>query len=451
MNANSVNSANYANANKRQQDVAEPEDLVCPITMVMFRDPVQLESGHTYERSAIVEHFRNSDRDPLTNMSVETTSIRTNFAVRSTVERWLLENPDHLPHGWPNRELLAPTCQTSVNQTQAGATLVRVSDAPSTPFLPDCISLQAPGDARVITFGRHRLNEGQSVQLDCPRVPCLLSRKHAEIVCDADGLHYVTDNDTLNGTYLNGNLIPEGPCPLRNGDIIAFGGPANVMRDNRTLSNSFRFEYRRTDGGDSGRNMNIAAMALAGGPTLGDNARAAFYQQMIQLQPQGDMSVHEALTQSLHSAQEVLRNLQERRRRRHDQIAAILRHQGGSNGNANARTEGITWTAMSTNVDHSTPCHHCRANIPPRILRMRRVLSTGVQEYYHANYDCLRSVHNEICDLSSIRGLDTISEQGRRILTAIASVVPHYDESDVGSQSNPIDLTDDTDERLDNL
>ena len=256
-------------------------------------------------------------------------------------------------------------------------------------------------------------------------------------------------------------------------DVEARRERAREVRDNAAARASEASQV--PSGGDSGRNMNIAAaaaaaaaMALAGGPALGDNARAglsssnAALQQMIQLhtqramravqgrqrdvqssgQPQGDMSVHEALTQSLHSAQEVLRNLQERRRRR---------HQGGSNGNANARTEGITWTAMSTNVDHSTPCHHCRANIPPRILRMRRVLSTGVQEYYHANYDCLRSVHNEICDLSSIRGLDTISEQGRRILTAIASVVPHYDESDVGSQSNPIDLTDDTDERLDNL
>jgi hypothetical protein len=68
---------------------------------------------------------------------------------------------------------------------------------------------------------------------------------------------------------------------------------------------------------------------------------------------------------------------------------------------------------------------------------MRRVLATGVQEYYHANYDCLRSVHSEICDISSIQGLDTISEQERRVLTAIASV---------GSQSNTIDLTDDTDD-----
>ena len=391
-----------------------PEELTCPITRTMFRDPVMVvESGHTYEKSRILSHFRqNGAKDPNTNLALSSTEVMTNWAVRQIVQAWLDEHPGVTPDGWPNRELLAPTCQTSVN----GATLVRVSDAPSSSSLPDCISLQAPGDTRVITFGRHRLND---VQLDCPRTPNLLSRKHAEIVCDVDGLHYVVDNDTLNGTYLNGNLIPEGPCPLRNGDIIAFGGPANVLRDNRTLSNSLRFEYRR---GDSGRNMNRDNARAAFDQQMMQSlhyARAAFDQQMIQLQPQGDMSVREALTQSLHSAQEVLRNLQERRRR--SQIAAILRHQGGSNGNANA--EGNTWTAMSTNVDHSTPCHHCRANIPPRFLRMRRALVTGVHEYYHANYDCLRSVHNEICDTTSIQGLDRLSQQERRILTAIASVV----------------------------
>jgi len=362
-----------------------PEELTCPITRTMFRDPVMVvESGHTYERDKVLSHFRlNGAKDPNTNLALSSTKVMTNWVVRQIVQAWLDEHPGVKPDGWPNRELLAPA---------AGATLVRVSDAPSSPFLPDCISLQASGDTtRVITFGRHRLND---VQLDCPRTPNLLSRKHAEIVCDADGLHYVVDNDTLNGTYLNGNLIPEGPCPLRNGDIIAFGGPANVLRDNRTLSNSLRFEYRR---GDSGRNMNIAL----------DNARnigaaaymAGFTQQMIQ---QHDMSFREML--------------QESRRRRHDQIAAIPL-------TANARAEGNTWTAMSTNVDHSTACHHCRANIPPRFLRMRRALVTGVHEYYHANYDCLRSVHNEIRDTTSIQGLDRLSEQERRILTAIASVV----------------------------
>jgi leucine-rich repeat protein SHOC2 len=37
---------------------AEPEVLMCPITRTIFRDPVMvLESGHTYERRAILLHF----------------------------------------------------------------------------------------------------------------------------------------------------------------------------------------------------------------------------------------------------------------------------------------------------------------------------------------------------------------------------------------------------------
>ena len=125
----------------------------------------------------------------------------------------------------------------------AYATLRRMSrDVPSTSTLPDEIPLPAPGDVDPLTLGRNRTN---GVTLDCPRVPSLLSRHHAEIFIDAHGIHHVTDKNTLNGTYLNGSLIPSGPCPLQHGDILAFGGPANVLRENRTLRNSFRFQYHR--------------------------------------------------------------------------------------------------------------------------------------------------------------------------------------------------------------
>ena len=55
---------------------AEPEELLCPITRTVFRDPVMVvESGHTYERSAILAHFeRNGAKDPLTRR------IERNFA-----------------------------------------------------------------------------------------------------------------------------------------------------------------------------------------------------------------------------------------------------------------------------------------------------------------------------------------------------------------------------------
>ena len=58
---------------------AEPDVLVCPITRTVFRDPVVVVvSGHTYERSAILEHFRrNGARDPLTNLALSSTKVMT--------------------------------------------------------------------------------------------------------------------------------------------------------------------------------------------------------------------------------------------------------------------------------------------------------------------------------------------------------------------------------------
>jgi len=32
----------------------ESEDLICPITLQVFRDPVRAKDGHVYERQAIV-------------------------------------------------------------------------------------------------------------------------------------------------------------------------------------------------------------------------------------------------------------------------------------------------------------------------------------------------------------------------------------------------------------
>ena len=66
----------------------EPEVLLCPITRTMFRDPVVVvESGHTYERSAVLTHFeRNGAKDPLTRRALSSTKVMTNWLVRKIVQ-----------------------------------------------------------------------------------------------------------------------------------------------------------------------------------------------------------------------------------------------------------------------------------------------------------------------------------------------------------------------------
>ena len=91
---------------------AEPEELMCPITHAMFRDPVMVvDSGHTYERSAILEHFeqRNEAKDPLTRRALSSTKVMTNWAVRQIVQAWLDKHPGLTPDGWDSRELLEPS------------------------------------------------------------------------------------------------------------------------------------------------------------------------------------------------------------------------------------------------------------------------------------------------------------------------------------------------------
>ena len=90
---------------------AEPEVLLCPITRTMFRDPVFVfDSGHTYERSAILAHFeRNGAKDPLTRRALSSTKVMTNWAMRNVVQAWLDKHPGVTPDGWDSRELLEPS------------------------------------------------------------------------------------------------------------------------------------------------------------------------------------------------------------------------------------------------------------------------------------------------------------------------------------------------------
>ena len=90
---------------------AEPEVLMCPITRTMFRDPVFVfDSGHTYERSAILSHFeRNGAKDPLTRRALSSTKVKTNWAMRNVVQAWLDKHPGVTPDGWDSRELLEPS------------------------------------------------------------------------------------------------------------------------------------------------------------------------------------------------------------------------------------------------------------------------------------------------------------------------------------------------------
>ena len=69
----------------------EPDALLCPVTRVMFRDPVVCESGHTYERAALEQFWASAPqpRDPVTNVVVSAAILLPNWDKRRCVAAWL--------------------------------------------------------------------------------------------------------------------------------------------------------------------------------------------------------------------------------------------------------------------------------------------------------------------------------------------------------------------------
>ena len=100
---------------------APPANLVCPISFNMFRDPVMVvESGHTYDRNEITQHFAHNNRDPKTNLPLRSTRVVTNWGVRDAVEEWLDRHPDVTPDGWDSRELLPAQVEAPVQTAEPG-------------------------------------------------------------------------------------------------------------------------------------------------------------------------------------------------------------------------------------------------------------------------------------------------------------------------------------------
>lgn len=71
------------------QDVGDnesvPRQLLCPITHELMEEPVIAEDGHTYEKAAIVEWFRNRNSSPMTNERLKSTQVIPNVLVHAII------------------------------------------------------------------------------------------------------------------------------------------------------------------------------------------------------------------------------------------------------------------------------------------------------------------------------------------------------------------------------
>lgn len=66
---------------------AETNCYMCPITQQLMREPVLAADGHSYERTAIEEWFRVSNRSPLTNCVINN-QLSPNITLRATIQAY---------------------------------------------------------------------------------------------------------------------------------------------------------------------------------------------------------------------------------------------------------------------------------------------------------------------------------------------------------------------------
>ncbi len=125
------------------EEEEEPDELCCPITFRMYRDPVMLVTGHTFEREAIVGFW---ERTPLGNPlgtgdRLQSGKMIINYGVRGQVDKWLEHHPGVTPGGWPSRDIGPRSTQAELDQQTARAE-ARATGRTTTPLFRQFAHMQ---------------------------------------------------------------------------------------------------------------------------------------------------------------------------------------------------------------------------------------------------------------------------------------------------------------------
>jgi len=67
----------------------ELENLICPISGFIMKNPVITGSGHTYDKDSIIQWFQNKNTDPLTNQIVNTKLLIPNYNLKSSINAFI--------------------------------------------------------------------------------------------------------------------------------------------------------------------------------------------------------------------------------------------------------------------------------------------------------------------------------------------------------------------------
>jgi Mg-chelatase subunit ChlD len=77
----------------RKAKMSIPNEFLCPIGLSLMKDPAIAPDGFTYERTAIAEWLSQNTVSPMTRQRMTSTELRSNHALRQTIEHWIAAHP----------------------------------------------------------------------------------------------------------------------------------------------------------------------------------------------------------------------------------------------------------------------------------------------------------------------------------------------------------------------
>lgn len=84
--AKKIRALTKSKANRKAARDAVSEELTCPISMELMRDPVMCADGHSYERVNIEEWLMKSNLSPVTGMELEYRFLVSNVTLKKVIE-----------------------------------------------------------------------------------------------------------------------------------------------------------------------------------------------------------------------------------------------------------------------------------------------------------------------------------------------------------------------------
>nr|GME04357.1 putative E3 ubiquitin-protein ligase LIN-2 isoform X1 [Ipomoea batatas] len=83
---------------ERPSGLSIPTEFICPLTGLVFEDPVTLETGQSFERAAILNWFSKGNRTcPITSKKLECQVVPlSNFILKRVIDKWRSEHWQHI-------------------------------------------------------------------------------------------------------------------------------------------------------------------------------------------------------------------------------------------------------------------------------------------------------------------------------------------------------------------